>query len=392
MTTRTLAPVPSGAATLIKAGEKAGWTIEPDVCGDDSHRVYVLTGTNGAGTGFSATWVGRNGRWRLHEAPSVQHEGSEWLRADKLGTALAFVENNPAPAVLPITPAHIGRCDAVEQAHGTAPAVAVRLYYVFNGNETSEKIGSCAQCAAVRAHRPVADFPVWQLTDEDREAIAEQVGEYVESVREEAAREWASELHWGEEYPYDIPTAFDEWYAKADAIDPAAAYARWSEEQGQPLTHAQRVALGLITPHVPVPETEPTAPATWQCGGCRAHNGMGEPECTVCGFGPLDSAEDTAHAYAEEAEHAPAPLAAARAQGLYTMVRTGHGAWSLTVYGELYALARLPRRAAYAVFHAGADATVRVTEPADTVGSLTAAAAAAKAHAKALRERCGLAS
>ncbi|WP_329492560.1 hypothetical protein OG618_37860 (plasmid) [Kitasatospora sp. NBC_01246] len=135
------------------------------------------------------------------------------------------------------------------------------------------------------------------------------------------------------------------------------------------------------------PELE--EPATWQCGGCRAHSGMGEAECTVCGFGPLDSAEQDAHAYDEEAEAeepapvaaVPSPLAAAQAAHLYTIKRTGHGRWHLTVSGELYEITRLTGRASYAVEHATGTGRARVGEP---VGSLTSAAQQAKQHVRSL--------
>ncbi|MFE3506434.1 hypothetical protein [Kitasatospora sp. NPDC059160] len=366
---------PPGAVKISKAAEAAGWDTDAKPAGNDAVSFYELSGTNRVGEKFRASWCRQADRWRIDGNPVVRVAGSEWIGA-RIAEIVALVEANPAPSPLPIAPAYIGRCDAIEQAHGKEMAdfIGVRLYYVFNG-KMSEKCGQCANCSAVRAHRPVTDFPVWELTAEDRQCIEEQTAEYIEEVRQYAAYEWASAVYWDDETPHQVPSAFDDWYGKSDHIDPAAAYALWREEQGRPLTDVERFAVGLTG-------AEPEAvPVTWECAECGTHNAHGEPQCTVCASAPAEEAGADTHPYDEDAEAKPLPafLVSAHIARLYALKRTAPSEWHLTFKGELYRISRTGHAAYQAEHLASGAVPVPFAEPG---ASLYAAAQLAKAHAR----------
>ena len=98
-----MATIPSGATKLMKAAEKAGWTVEPESMGDDSLKVYVLTGEN-HGQQFSASWTQRKGmRWTLTAATILTTGVPEWTTATLLRITAVIKESATAQAFVPVS-------------------------------------------------------------------------------------------------------------------------------------------------------------------------------------------------------------------------------------------------------------------------------------------------
>ncbi|MFF1798370.1 hypothetical protein ACFVXQ_29860, partial [Kitasatospora sp. NPDC058263] len=351
------APVPTGAAKLHKAAEQAGWTVTPERGEHQDVRSYTLTGTNLQGEQVRATWTATGtGRWQIHGTPAVRIEGGpEWIGA-KLADAVAVITNNPAVHPIETAAGECGSCDHVG-----------RTYCIPASDRARFRIGRCAEHIAEMTGCDAATLPTPELTADECADIAEVHRENTRWARTEALAEWAGALYWS--HHHDVPSAFDDQWTNGDAESLPEAYAAWREEQGNPLTAAERVTIGLA---------EPTDEMC-QCQECGATNSADEA-CGICGAAPYDGPA-VAALDIEEPPAEPQPLTAAQAAGHYTVARTAPGLWQVTAHGHLYTVTRTgpgAYTAHHLIAHAGA------TPVGDVHASLTAAASAAKAHSATL--------
>lgn len=100
-----MATTPSGAAKIVKAADKAGWTTEAEKCGDDEFTSYVLTGECD-GLRFQAAWKRRGaGRWTPDGASMLTEDHPEWHTATLLQIGALIRENAAQPDAAPPSPA-----------------------------------------------------------------------------------------------------------------------------------------------------------------------------------------------------------------------------------------------------------------------------------------------
>ncbi|MFE7194472.1 hypothetical protein [Kitasatospora sp. NPDC057541] len=358
--------VPADAAQLAATATAANWTVRIDTCGDDTRRVHVLTGGNGYGEEFQASWARTaTTPWALDSSPAFHTDG-QW-RPCSVTELTTVIKGNPGEGPTPVEPAGIGDC----LWHGDDAVTGVRLYSTPDADGWLTK--RCGGCTTRITGRPATDLPYWRLTDDERATIVRAVHDQVTAARRAAATAWAGDMLWG--HDIDIPAQFADEYARVSTIDPATAYVRWADEHGRRLTPAERTAFGL-------------APATWQCAACHTANPQGEEACTVCEAAhPADTTGHDAYPEADAETAQPSPLAHAQTTGTYTMKRVTTGTWHVTYRGQLYRVRRRPGRIAYVVHHlvAGLPAH-RLGGTHGTFTSLTQAVNVLKHHADRLTE------